>query len=316
MDYFRNLSTYTFHFSSMIKRTLYFSNPVYLSLKNEQLVVEFPKETEKTKQQIPLEDIGLVVLDHQQITFTQSIATALADQNAAMLWCNDKHMPNAMLININGSSTFTEALRIQLEASEPLKKQLWKQTIQQKILNQAKVLDLMGHDGEPLRKMSEKVGSGDPENIEGRAAARYWDLLLRKYHVTRGQDEPMPNPFFNYAYAILRAITARSLVASGFLPAMGIHHTNKYNSFCLADDIMEPYRPIADWLVLQWLNEIPSFPERLRTADKATLLQLPVTDVWINEKQSPLMVGMQRTTAGLMSCFEGTLRKVPYPEMR
>jgi CRISPR-associated protein Cas1 len=130
----------------MIKRTLYFSNPVYLSLKNEQLVVDFPPETEKVKQTIPIEDIGLVVLDHQQITFTQSIATALADQNAAMLWCNSKHMPSAMLVNLEGSSTFTEALRIQLEASEPLKKQLWKQTIQQKIINQAKVLDLMAFE--------------------------------------------------------------------------------------------------------------------------------------------------------------------------
>ena len=300
----------------MIKRTLYFSNPVYLSLKNSQLVVEFPKETNKEKQQIPIEDIGLVVLDNGQITFTQGIVNALTDQNAAMLWCNDKHLPNGMLVNITGNSTFTEALRIQLEASEPLKKQLWKQTIQQKICNQAKVLDLMGHDGTPLRNMAEKVGSGDPENIEGRAASRYWDLLFRKYNVTRGQDEPMPNPFFNYAYAILRAITARSLVASGFLPALGIHHSNKYNPFCLADDIMEPYRPIADWMVLQWLNEIPSFPERLRTADKATLLQLPVLDVWINEKQSPLMVGMQRTTAGLMACFEGIQRRIPYPEMQ
>ncbi len=300
----------------MIKRTLYFSNPVYLSLKNGQLIVEFPKDADKAKQQIPIEDIGLVVLDNQQITFTQAIANALTDQQAAMLWCNEKHMPNAMLVNITGNSTFTEHLRIQLDASEPLKKQLWKQTIQQKILNQAQVLDLMGHDGTPLRKMSEKVGSGDPENIEGRAAARYWDLLLRKYQVTRGQDEPMPNPFFNYAYAILRAITARSLVASGFLPAMGIHHSNKYNPFCLADDVMEPYRPIADWLVLQWLNELPSFPERLRTADKATLLQIPALDVWINEKQSPLMIGMQRTTAGLMACYEGTQRKIPYPELR
>jgi len=300
----------------MIKRTLYFSNPAFLSLRNAQLVVEFPKEANKEKQQVPIEDIGLVVLDHGQITFTQGIVNALTDQNAAMLWCNEKHLPNGMLVNITGNSTFSEALRIQLEASEPLKKQLWKQTIQQKICNQAKVLDLMGHDGTPLRNMAEKVGSGDPENIEGRAASRYWDLLLRKYNVTRGQDEPMPNPFFNYAYAILRAITARSLVASGFLPALGIHHSNKYNPFCLADDIMEPYRPIADWMVLQWLNEIPSFPERLRTADKATLLQLPVLDVWINEKQSPLMVGMQRTTAGLMACFEGTQRKVPYPEMR
>jgi CRISPR-associated protein Cas1 len=300
----------------MIKRTLYFGNPAYLSLSNCQLVVELPKLAAKEKQSIPIEDIGLVVLDHAQITFTQGVASALIAQNSAILWCDTKHHPQGMLLNIQGNSTFTEALRIQLNASEPLKKQLWKQTIQQKILNQARVLDLQDMDGTALRKLAEKIGSGDPENIEGRAAARYWDLLFKKYDVCRGQDDPMPNPFFNYAYAILRAVTARSLVASGFLPALGIHHSNKYNPFCLADDIMEPFRPLVDLWVLDYLQEFgDEFPERLRTEDKRVLLQIPALDVTISGKQSPLMVGMQRTTAGLMACFEGTQRKIPYPEI-
>jgi CRISP-associated protein Cas1 len=302
----------------MIKRTLYFSNPVHLSLRNEQMVLDYPKEAERERQTLPLEDIGLVVFDHGQITYSQGIVSALIERNAAVLWCDNRHMPTGLMVNIEGSSTFTEALRTQVAASEPLKKQLWKQTIQQKIRNQASVLELMGHDGEALRRMAEKVGSGDPENMEGRAASRYWDLLLRPYAVTRGREEGMPNAFFNYGYAILRAITARSLVASGFLPAMGIHHSNKYNSFCLADDIMEPYRPIADWWVLQWVNKIERgcLPPALRTADKAHLLEIPVLDVLVEGKKSPLMNGMQRTTAGLMACFEGTQRKIPYPEVQ
>lgn len=299
----------------MIKRTLYFENPAHLSIRYGQLLVEFPKDSDRESRQVPLEDIGVLVLDHRQITFTQSVVSALAQHYAAVIWCDDRHMPGALTWNMQGNSTFTEALRTQMEASEPLKKQIWKQTIEQKILNQAAVLDTLGYDGSAVRKMAEKVNSGDPENMEGRAASRYWDLILRGYEVTRGQDEPMPNPFFNYAYAILRAITARSLVMSGFLPALGIHHRNKYNSFCLADDIMEPYRPIADLLVLRWLAELPHMPETLRTADKATLLQLPVTDVTIDGKLRPLMVAMQHTTAGLMACFEGTKRKVPYPEL-
>jgi CRISPR-associated protein Cas1 len=301
----------------MIKKTIYFSHPVHLSLRNEQMVLDYPKETEKEQRTLPLEDIGLIVFDNGQITYSQGIISALIERNAAVLWCDQKHMPTGLMVNIEGSSTFTEALRTQLSASEPLKKQLWKQTIQQKIRNQAAVVELLGYDGEALRRMSEKVGSGDPENMEGRAASRYWDMVLRPYGVTRGREEGMPNAYFNYAYAILRAVTARSLVASGFLPAMGIHHTNKYNSFCLADDIMEPYRPIADWWALQWINRIERgcLPAALRTADKAHLLEIPVLDVTIEGKQSPLMNGMQRTTAGLMACFEGVQRKIPYPEL-
>ncbi len=300
----------------MIKKTLYLSNPVHVSLRNEQLVLDYPKEEEKEQRTVPLEDIGLVVFESGQITFTQGIVSALIAHNTAVLWCDQRHMPTGLMVNMEGNSKFTEALRTQLSASEPLKKQLWKQTIQQKIRNQASVLELMGHDGEALRRMAEKVGSGDPENMEGRAASRYWDILLSPYGVTRGREEGMPNAFFNYAYSILRAVTARSLVASGFLPAMGIHHSNKYNSFCLADDIMEPYRPIADWWALQWINKIERgcLPSALRTADKKHLLEITMLDVVVDGKKSPLMNGMQRTTAGLMACFENVQRKIPYPE--
>lgn len=299
----------------MIKRTLYFGHPAHLSVSLAQLKVSFPEKEQKETQTIPLEDIGLVVFDHSQITFTQSVCTELLERNAAVVWCDSRHQPLGMAQNLIGSHTFTQSLKVQIEASEPLKKQLWKQTVQVKIANQATILDLMGFDGTPLRKMSEKVGSGDPENMEGRAASRYWDLILRKWDVTRGQDDGMPNAFFNYGYAILRAIVARSLVASGFLPALGIHHRNKYNAYCLADDIMEPFRPLVDWWIWQYLETIgvEDLPLTLRKEDKAHLLQIPVLDVQIEGKTGPLMVSMQRCTAGLMDCFEGTARKIPYP---
>jgi CRISPR-associated protein Cas1 len=296
----------------MIKRTLFFGSATYLSTQNEQLLIEYPAEENKDKLHIPIEDIGLVVMDHAQIRYSQRVVSLLVENNAAVLWCDHKHLPIGLVLNIQGSHTFTESLRTQIDCSEPLKKQLWKQTVQQKIMNQAFVLEQMGHDGTPLRKMADKVNSGDTENMEGRAAARYWDLLLRPYHVTRGQEEPMPNAFFNYGYAILRAITARSLVASGMLPALGIHHRNKYNSYCLADDVMEPYRPLVDLHILQWIQDTP-LPPALRTADKATLLEIPTIDTVIEDKKSPLMNAMQRSTAGLLACMEGSKRRIPYP---
>jgi len=299
----------------MIKRTIYIGNPAYLQLKNAQLQVEYPDDVQETKS-VPVEDIGMLVLDHQQITITHGLVNALIEKNAAMLWCDWRHLPHGLLLSTNANNTYTEKVRAQLDASEPLKKQLWRQTVRAKILNQAANLDYFGHDGGALRKIAGKVGSGDPENMEGRAAARYWDTLLARYYVTRGRDEGGPNLLLNYGYAILRAIAARSLAASGCLTAMGIHHSNKYNPHCLADDIMEPYRPIVDYYVFSYLAELDHQPpEELQKEHKARLLKIPVLDIRIREKNSPLMVGMQHTTAGLMQCFEGIARKIPYPNI-
>jgi CRISP-associated protein Cas1 len=213
------------------------------------------------------------------------------------------------------NDTYTEKLRYQMEASEPLKKQLWKQTVTAKIQNQATLLRHLGHKTLHIDKMVTRVNSGDPENYEAQAAAIYWNFLLNEYNVTRGRFEGGPNVLLNYGYAILRAVIARNLVGSGCLPALGIHHSNKYNAYCLADDIMEPYRPIVDNLVLEYMAQKTDETEELTVKDKQHLLQIPVIDISIENKMSPLMVGAQRTTASLVKCYQGTARKILYPEI-
>lgn len=300
----------------MIKRTLYLGNPSRLRLQNAQLIVEYGN-TQQECRSIPVEDIGMLVIDHPQVSITHGIVNALINHNAAVLWCDSKHMPNGLVLPMAANDILAKKIRAQLAASEPLKKQLWKQTVQQKILNQAAVLQWLGKPHEPVKKLAANVGSGDPENIEGRASYLYWQTIFDPQHqFVRHRFGPPPNQLFNYGYAVLRAIVARSLVASGCLLAVGIHHRNQYNPFCLADDIMEPYRPYVDKIVLtilQTANE--PLTEHITKEQKQTLLQLPAIDVTINGEKSPLMVGMQRTTASLMKCFEGNARKIVYPTM-
>lgn len=302
----------------MIKKTLYFGNPSYLYLKDGQLIVKDPEaETAilSIKAKIPTEDIGLIILDHQRITITQSLMIKLLENNTAILICNDLHMPISLTLPMAYNDTFSEKVKYQLEASEPLKKQLWRQTIVAKLRNQSKVLELLEMESRSIDRMSMRVRSGDPDNLEGQAANVYWDKLLKKYEVSRGRFEGPPNHYFNYGYAILRSVIARNLVGSGCLPVLGIHHRNKYNPYCLADDIMEPYRPLVDLMIFKYLSKINPVEDQLTKEDKAFLLQIPVLDVEINGKKSPLMVGSQRTTASLIRCFEGVDRKILYPEL-
>ena len=307
----------------MIKRTLLFENPVYLSLRNEQLIIRLP-EIEKNNnlplafkqkafEPVPIEDIGLLVLDNKQITITQGVCEKLMYHNVVMLWCDSCHLPQALTLPMTENDTFSEKLRYQLEASEPLKKQLWKQTIETKILNQAKYLEQRGFENKHLMQMYKKVGSGDPDNVEGQAAARYWGYLLANYYTTRGREEAPPNNMLNYGYAILRACVARSLVASGCLAALGIHHRNKYNAYCLADDIMEPYRVYVDRAVFNFIDEHGLPNETLQQVHKKAMLEVLSHDVLIDGRTSPLMIATQRTSASLMRCFMGETRKILYP---
>ncbi|MFM7021963.1 MAG: type II CRISPR-associated endonuclease Cas1 [Flavobacteriales bacterium] len=298
----------------MIKRTLYFGNPARLRMQQSQLVVEYPDSNESKS--VPIEDIGIVIIDHQQVSVTHGLINALIGNNAALLWCDSHHIPNGLVLPMSGNHIFTEKLRYQLDASEPLKKQLWKQTVQAKITNQSRILQLNGKDIENMKYWCNSVGSGDPENYEGRAAAYYWkNIFDENPDFTRRRFGDAPNNLLNYGYALLRAIVARSLVASGCLPALGIFHRNKYNAFCLADDIMEPFRPYVDRLVLSIMEEHEDFDGELTKEIKQKLLQVPVIDIEIEGEKSPLMVGMQRTTASLMKCFEGEARKILYPEL-
>lgn len=310
----------------MIKKTLCFSNPAYLSLRNAQLIIKIPeiekvdslsedfkKAAEVTR---PIEDIGVVVLDHKQITITQGALEALLENNCAVITCDSQHLPVGLFLPLVGNTTQNERFRDQLNASIPLRKQLWQQTIQCKIKNQATVLkEFSSVETRCMEVWANDVRSGDPDNLEARAAVYYWKNLFSNIpDFVRAREGVAPNNLLNYGYAILRAIVARSLVSSGLLPTLGIHHHNRYNAYCLADDIMEPYRPYVDRLVYEITDHYGNENE-LSKDIKAELLSIPTLDVVINGKRSPLMVAVSQTTSSLYKCFSGELRKIAYPAL-
>lgn len=306
----------------MIKRTLYFGNPAYLKTQNEQLVVTLPENNsglpEKSRSTtIPIEDIGVVILDHQQITISQALMAKLIANNVALISCDNTHHPIGMFLNLNGNTLQAERFAAQINISVPLKKQLWAQTIEQKIQNQAAVLKMQGN-GDPavLISYAKQVRSGDPDNFEGRAAAYYWKYIFgEQTGFIRSRDGASPNHLLNYGYAILRASVARALTGSGLMPTLGIHHRNKYNAYCLADDIMEPYRPYIDQIVCNIVNRSLD-NEEISKESKHQLLLIPTIDVEINGETSPLSVALNRTTSSLVKCYEGTLRKITYPVLK
>lgn len=307
----------------MIKRTLYFGNPAYLSLKLRQLVIRKPARqgessdadgTEVVKT-IPIEDVGLVVLDSPQITLTNALMEALLENNCAVVTCDSLHLPVGLFLPLYGNKVQTERFTDQVEASLPLKKQLWQQTMQSKIRNQAAVLKYV--TGETARNMliwADSVRSGDPDNMEARAAAFYWKNVIKDNPAfIRGMDD-MINVMLNYGYSVVRAVVARALVGVGLIPTLGIHHHNRYDAYCLADDIMEPYRPYVDKLVIDFIDS-QGIPERLDTTVKRRLLELPVQEVVIDGVRRPLMLAVNQTAVSLQKCFAGELRKLEYPSM-
>ena len=302
----------------MIKRTLFFGNPAYLSMKNAQLVIRLndAQTQEEVTKTVPIEDIGVVVLEDRQITITNGALDALLQNNCAVITCDEKHMPAGMLLPLEGHTVQSERFRMQIEASLPLKKQLWQQTVQAKIRNQTSVLKrLSGAETGCMLAWANDVKSGDSENHEGRAAAYYWKSVFPMMErFVRDREGDAPNNLLNYGYAIVRAVVARALVASGLLPTFGIHHHNRYNAYCLADDIMEPYRPYVDEMVIGILESGTDCSE-LTTDLKRQLLGLPVKEVVIGGQRSPLIVAVAHTTASLVKCFSGELRKIVYPEM-
>lgn len=298
----------------MIKRTLLFSNPYYLSTRNEQLVISNKEKEQETTQAI--EDIGYLVLDHPQITVSYSAMQKLAANNVAVIYCDEKHLPASMLLSLDAHHTQNERFRKQLEASEPLKKQLWKQTIEAKIGNQAMVLKKYGGGEQPLLRFAREVKSGDPTNQEGQASRHYWKSVFAPFigPIKRDRFGEPPNNLLNYGYALLRAATARALAGAGLLCTLGIHHHNRYNAFALADDIMEPFRPFVDELVLHRLTAgLPN--EELTTADKAYLLKVLAIDTQMPRHTSPLMIALNKTASSLVHCFDGSKKKLLFPKI-
>lgn len=296
----------------MIKRTLYFGSPAYLKTNNEQLVFE-SADTGEIKS-APIEDLGVVVLDHQQITVSQALMAKLLANNVAFVTCDNTHHPTGLLLNLDGNSLQSMKFQAQLEASAPLKKQLWQQTVSTKLLNQAAMLESLNIPAKNLRTLAVQVKSGDIENNEAVGAVYYWKNIFPDFlEFKRERYGAPPNNLLNYGYAILRAVVARALVSSGLLPTLGIFHKNQYNAYCLADDIMEPYRPFVDKIVVSIVGMNGKFLELTPTM-KRDLLNIPAMDVRINGENSPLMVAVQKTTASLAKCFEGKQRRITYPE--
>lgn len=307
----------------MIKRVLCFQNPTYLSLKLKQMVVEIPEVVygkgllDSLRQQgvrtIPIEDIGVVVLDHKQITITQALMAELLDNNCAIITCDDHHHPVGLYLPLDGHNLQSERFREQINASEPLRKQMWQQTVTSKILGQAFVLNTQHVENQNMLAWAKSVRSGDTDNMEGRAAAYYWRNVFGDPHFVRGQEGEPPNNLLNYGYAIVRAMVARALVSAGLLPTLGIHHHNRYNAYCLADDIMEPYRPFVDMAVIDMRQRYADISQ-LTTDMKRDLLSISTTDVLIEGKRSPMMIAIQTTANSVQRCFSGESRKIIYPD--
>lgn len=295
----------------MLKRTIYIGNPAYLKLKDLQLQIIDP-ETKEVKGSVPVEDLGFLVLDHPQITLSHPIILLLQQQNVAIISCDESHLPLGLMLPISGHVEHSERLKHQINCSEPLRKQLWKQTVEAKIFQQKEVLRKFNIEHSSLLKYMNEVKSGDSTNMEGIAAQYYWKQLFDDF--TRERKGDAPNNFLNFGYAVLRSMVARALVCSGLHPTIGIFHRNKYNAYCLADDIMEPYRPYVDTLVIEWMQKSEA-SHVLDKQAKAYLLQLATKDVYINGLQRPLMTALSITTSSLCKCFTGESRIIHYPMM-
>lgn len=301
----------------MLKRTLYFGSPCYLSKRLEQLVVNLPNaqghDDKSGLNTVPIEDIGVVVLDNQQISITQGLIQSLIENNTAIIHCNFSHHPIGLVMPLEANDVQSQRFKVQLDASEPLKKQLWQQVVKAKIENQATLLQTNGKPFATLLGMAKKVRAGDADNQEGQAAVYYWSKVFpENLKFRRGREGEYPNPLLNYGYAILRATVARAIAGAGLMPTLGIHHSNKYNAYCLADDLMEAYRPFVDKTVVEMVTSQEGI-ELDKTA-KQKLLNVITTDVLIANERSPLMNATHRTAASLYRCYAGESRKLLLPK--
>jgi CRISPR-associated protein Cas1 len=292
----------------MIKRTILIENKAAISTKNLQLIIK----TEIKESTVPIEDIGFLVIDNQEIYISIPAINLLIESNTALIVCNSNHLPNGMFLNLNSHHIQQEIFRNQIEASLPLKKQLWQQTIIEKIKNQGYLLEKITSSTNHFDYLANKVQSGDTTNMEGVAASQYWKSFF-EVDFKRERFGDYPNNFLNYGYAILRAATARALSGSGLLNTLGIHHKSKYNAFALADDIMEPFRPIVDEKVFELMQNYNE--QELNTKLKSELLQILTRTVYFKEEKSPLMVALQKTASSLQQCYSGDRKKIKYPKL-
>ena len=292
----------------MIKQTLMFTSPVSLSLKDQQIVITF-KDNKDTVTR-PIEDIGFVVIENPQVSISVPLLNELADNNVSVIFCDKKQMPRTMLMTLEGNTTQQESYKYQMEASAPMKKNVWKQLVECKIRNQALLLNTLGKNGDALKPYYMNVKSGDTDNREGAAAREYWSRIFYDGFKREREGEP-PNNLLNYGYTILRAAVARALIGSGLYPAFGVFHRNRYNAFPLADDVMEPYRPFVDEIVYHLYYD--GAVSELDSQSKGKLLRVLFSDVKMGKVTRPLENALSLTTASLLRMYKGEADKLSLP---
>jgi len=294
----------------MIKRIVEISNSAYLHLRNNQMVIE---RDEQDDAQVPVEDLGVLILDHPAITHTQALLVACWKNNVVVLICDEKHLPGAILLPLEAHSLQSKIIAQQVQVTEPTRKRLWQVIVQAKVREQASVLRSLKGDADPLPAYVAKVKSGDPDNIEAQAARIYWQKLFGP-DFRRDRKEADINSLLNYGYAILRAALARAIVGTGLHPSLGLHHHNQYDSFCLADDLIEPLRPLVDIKVYELYQPAPGKLE-LNIDSKRILLEILSWNCAIDGQRMPLLVALHRYAASVRKVICGEQKQLEIPTL-
>ncbi|MGC8846516.1 MAG: type II CRISPR-associated endonuclease Cas1 [Candidatus Hydrogenedens sp.] len=264
---------------------------------------------------IPLAEVSVVIVSHPAVTLTQPVLSGLMKYGAVFITCDEKRMPIGMMYPLVGHHLQMEKLKYQIEASLPIRKRAWQQIIKSKIQAQGKLLLELHGDDKGLIPLAERVQSGDPDNVEGLASRKYWNFLFpAEFEFHRNPEAGGINALLNYGYAILRGITARAIVSAGLNPSIGIHHHNRYNPFCLADDLMEPYRPIVDFAVVKFMRGKDAFVELNKEA-KQFLIQNLMKKYKMNDEERNLFDITFRTAVSLAQMFEGKRKTLILPEI-
>ncbi len=296
----------------MIRKTVELSTPgTRLSVAHCQLVVERPNLPRAT---LPIEDLGVVIVDDIRATYTQSVFLSLLEAGATVLVTGRDHLPAGMMLPLDAHHIQTERHRAQVEVSVPIRKRAWQAIVRAKIVQQAAVLSHFTGEHGGLVPMARRVRSGDPDNLEAQATQRYWPRLFGKTF-RRNREAGGVNALLNYGYAIVRAAVARAVVSAGLIPSLGVHHRSRNNPFCLADDLLERYRPYVDWRVRHMVGSVTDPAPNLTTREtRAGLLSLLNETIYVGGRREPLLLAFHTSAASLCRTLTGGDRTLALPE--
>ncbi len=293
----------------MLKRTIFISSPLGISVRNSQLVLTSIDGSDEQANKVPIEDLAHIIIENQRVALTIPAMNQLASSNVGIIVCNEKNMPHLMMNPLECNILQGQRYKTQLEASLPSKKSIWQQIVTAKIKNQSLLLSKYGFEGDVLKPYYSNVKSDDSDNREGIAARVYWQKLFGENYM-RSREGGSPNNLLNYGYTILRASTARAIVGAGMLPALGIHHHNRSNAFPLADDLMEPFRPYVDDIAYKLFKSGHNVLDR---ESKSELINVLYRDTLVNGKTHPLGIALEMICTSTLKVMSGESKRINVP---